>query len=56
MDDEVLSEYFIAVTERFKLRWLRQKIDFSDLEAEDIKNEVNQMLELLNHGLCGKQI
>jgi AcrR family transcriptional regulator len=51
LDNEVLTDFFTAVTERFKMRWLRQKIDFTDLEADAIKKEVNQMVELLKHGM-----
>ncbi|MCL2356010.1 MAG: TetR/AcrR family transcriptional regulator [Defluviitaleaceae bacterium] len=48
ISDEILMEYFIAVTERFKFRWMEQP-DFAQTPAR----EVEQMLELLKHGLKG---
>jgi AcrR family transcriptional regulator len=55
LDNDVLTDFFIAVTERFKVRWLKQQIDFSDLEAENIKKEVNQMLELIKFGMSERE-
>jgi len=53
MDDEVLMEYFIAVTERFRMRWVERKVDFLDLDTQrqDIQKEIDQMLELLKNGM-----
>ena len=53
LDNDVLTEFFIAVTERFKMRWLKEKPDFTNIETEEMKAEVNKMLELLKHGMCG---
>jgi AcrR family transcriptional regulator len=56
--DEILMEYFIAVTERFKIRWMRQNESFSeldeDLQSGKLSEEVPQMMELLKYGLVGQ--
>lgn len=56
IDDELLLEYYLAVTERFKMRWLnRHIIDFTKKPTEEqssaMKNELNQMVELLKRGM-----
>jgi hypothetical protein len=46
-------EYFIAVTERFKFRWLaKYQEDLLQIPTE-LRTEVEQMLELLKYGLKG---
>jgi len=56
IDDDMLFEFFSAVTERFSQRWFRLYIrDFSaevSPEAERaINEELNQMLELIKKGM-----
>lgn len=55
LDDELLTEYFIAVTERFKTRWMNKYIDFSKESTEEqtlaMQSELTQMLELLKNGM-----
>ncbi|MCL1843376.1 MAG: TetR/AcrR family transcriptional regulator [Defluviitaleaceae bacterium] len=55
INDELLRDYFVAVTERFKLRWMENKTDFldGDLQSGQISEEVNQMMELLINGMGG---
>ena len=53
IDNGILTEYFIAVTERFQMRWVEQNVDFLNMDAQklDIQKEVEQMLELLKKGM-----
>ena len=53
LDDELLTEYFIAVTERFRMRWVERKVDFLNMDAQkqEIQREICQMLELLKNGM-----
>ena len=55
IDEELLKEYFIAVTDRFRMRWAERYMDVTKtMTAEQnqaIKNELNQMLELLKKGM-----
>jgi len=57
IDDELLKEFFIAITDRFRMRWVSQYVDFSrpdELEKNQmIQNELRQMLELLKNGMGG---
>ena len=51
--DETLKEFFIAVTERFKLRWVQKDIEFTMEAMQDgeIQNEISHMMELLKNGM-----
>lgn len=55
IDDELLMEYFIAVTERFEMRWMKRYVDFRKELTEEqnrlIHNEMKQMLDLLKKGM-----
>lgn len=55
IDDELLLEYFLAVTERFKMRWMNRYIDFTSKPTEEqsrsVEAEMAQMLELLKNGM-----
>jgi len=55
IDDELLKEYFIAITERFRIRWMERHGDFAQPETGQqnavIQNELRQMLELLKMGM-----
>jgi len=55
IDDELLKEYFIAVTDRFRMRWAERYADFTkQMTAEQnqiIHRELRQMLELLKKGM-----
>jgi len=56
IDNEILKEYFTAVTERFKMRWLERNVEFFDehMKTDALPNEINEMLQLLKYGLSGK--
>lgn len=55
IDDDLLLLYFLAVTERFKYRWMERYVDFTtDMTEEQdrqMKEELRQMLELLKKGM-----
>lgn len=55
IDDELLLDYFLAVTERFKMRWMERYHDFTtDMTEEQdrtMKKEIRQMIELLKKGM-----
>jgi AcrR family transcriptional regulator len=55
IDDELLTEYFVAITDRFKQRWMRKYIDFTKdpapEQAEAMQKELSLMLELLKNGM-----
>lgn len=55
IDEDLLMEYFLAVTERFKMRWMDRYIDFTAEMTEEqsraMKKELAQMLELLRKGM-----
>jgi len=55
IDDELLKEYFIAVTDRFRMRWAERYVDFTKEMTEEqnqaIQKELDQMLELLRKGM-----
>lgn len=56
LPDEILREYFIGVTERFKTRWMALYLDFGkvttmEAAALPLQTELNQMLELLKKGM-----
>lgn len=55
IDDDLLMEYFLAVTERFKMRWMDRYIDFTvemtEEQSRAMKKELAQMLELLRKGM-----
>ncbi len=55
IDDDLLMEYFSAVTERFKQRWMNRYIDFTQKMTEEqsraMQRELSQMLELLRKGM-----
>lgn len=55
IDDELLMEYFLGVTERFKMRWIDRYIDFTTEVTEEqnlaVKAELAQMLKLLKQGM-----
>ncbi|MCL1863147.1 MAG: TetR/AcrR family transcriptional regulator [Defluviitaleaceae bacterium] len=53
ISDEILLEYFVAVTERFKMRWMTQYDDLTQMPEEEMQKNVNIMLELLKYGLKG---
>lgn len=50
---ELIKEFYIAVTERFKLRWMQKDIDFSmaAMDNEEMKKEVEYLMELLKKGM-----
>jgi AcrR family transcriptional regulator len=53
--DELLMEYFLAVTGRFEERWMGRYIDFTKEATEEqeraLNAELKQMLELLRNGM-----
>ncbi len=55
IEDELLVEYFIAVTDRFQRRWMARYIDFSremtPAETQAMERELEQMLTLLKNGM-----
>lgn len=55
IDDDLLLIYFLAVSERFKYRWLEQYIDFTaemtEQQSAMMQEELRQMLELLRKGM-----
>jgi AcrR family transcriptional regulator len=55
LDDDLLIEYFYAVTERFKQRWMRLYLDEAGEPTEKteqtIQKELSQMLKLLKNGM-----
>ncbi len=55
IDDELLKEYFIGITDRFKRRWMSRYLDFTrEITPEQndmIQKEVKQMLELIKNGM-----
>ncbi|WP_333647906.1 TetR/AcrR family transcriptional regulator [Lacrimispora sp.] len=55
IDDELLMDYFLAVAERFKMRWMDRYIDFTTEITEEqtraMKSEMAQMLQLLKRGM-----
>ncbi|MDL2248267.1 TetR/AcrR family transcriptional regulator [Tyzzerella sp. OttesenSCG-928-J15] len=56
VDDELLMEYFLAVSERFKFRWIRKGyIDFTAetnmADKDAVNREMEQMLDLLKRGM-----
>ena len=55
VDEELLKEYFLGVTDRFKRRWMAKYIDFSSDQSlhhmDDLKRELEQMLDLLKNGM-----
>lgn len=53
--DDLLMDYFIAITECFRVRLARRNVDFLQLPADspELQNEVKQMLELLEKGMGG---
>jgi AcrR family transcriptional regulator len=57
IDDELLKEYFIAVTDRFRSRLMNMNVDFSKFTEQKqnkiVKKELKQMLELLKKGMGG---
>ncbi|MCL2197685.1 MAG: TetR/AcrR family transcriptional regulator [Defluviitaleaceae bacterium] len=55
ISSEILLEYFVAVTERFKLYWMTKYEDLTQMPPDEMREKVNIMLELLKHGLKGDQ-
>ena len=55
IDDDLLMEYYLAVTERFKTRWMIRYLDFTTEVTEEqnrsMKMELAQMLALLKNGM-----
>lgn len=55
IDDELLLDYFLAVTERFKMRWMERYVDFTttmtDEQSLTMTKEMAQMLKLLKNGM-----
>lgn len=55
IDADLLFEFFLAVTERFKRRWMERYVDFSAETSEEqkaaMKEEMAQMLALLRNGM-----
>jgi len=49
--NDVLLEYFVAVTERFKMRWMAQHEE--QILQVEMRERVEEMLELLKFGLVG---
>ncbi|MCK9217698.1 MAG: TetR/AcrR family transcriptional regulator [Firmicutes bacterium] len=55
IDDDILLDYYLAVTEKFKMRWMDRYLDFT-IEITEEKNnamkaEMTLMLELLKKGM-----
>ncbi len=54
IDDEILKEYFIGITDRFERRWMSRYLDFSreipPEQNEMVQKELAQMLELIKNG------
>lgn len=55
IDDDLLMEYFIAITECFRMRLVKRDVDFSEVNVDnpELQNEMNQMIELLKKGMEG---
>ncbi|MCL1878861.1 MAG: TetR/AcrR family transcriptional regulator [Defluviitaleaceae bacterium] len=53
ISNDVLMEYFVAVTERFKMRWMAKYEDLTQMPQDELREYVEEMLELLKHGLKG---
>ena len=54
LEDELLLEYFLSVTDRFSKRWLRLYLDVSTgavSQEEALNREHAQLLELLKNGM-----
>jgi AcrR family transcriptional regulator len=55
IDEELLLEYFLAVTGRFEERWMGRYIDFTKEATEEqtraLNAELKQMLALLRNGM-----
>ncbi len=55
IDDDILTEYFAAVVERFKMRWVKRYLDFTKdntgQQLNAVEGELTQMVELLKNGM-----
>ncbi len=55
LDEELLKEYFLGVTDRFERRWMAKYIDFSAADptawSAAMQRELDQMLDLLKNGM-----
>lgn len=55
IDDDLLLIFFLAVSERFKFRWMDRYVDFTTTMSEEqacrMKEELRQMLELMRKGM-----
>lgn len=55
IDDDILLDYYLAVTEKFKMRWMERYLDFTTEITEEndkaMKAEMALMLELLKRGM-----
>jgi len=54
INDELLMEYFIAVTDRFRARWMERYVDFTkqtSKQQQALQKELQQMLVLLRNGM-----
>ncbi len=55
LDEELLKEYFLGVTDRFERRWMAKYIDFSAADPAAwnaaMERELTQMLDLLKNGM-----
>ena len=56
IDDEILMEYFIGITERFKLRWMQKNVDFTNITMLDTatQKELKQIVDLIKTGMGSK--
>jgi len=56
VDNEILMEYFVGITERFKLRWMQKNVDFANITMHDtaLHKELGQIVDLIKNGM-GKQ-
>ena len=55
IDNDLLMEYFVAVTECFRTHLVKRNVDFSELNADspELQNELSQMIGLLKKGMEG---
>lgn len=55
IDDDLLMIYFLAVSERFKYRWMERYVDFTTEMSEEqsaaMNREMKEMLDLLRNGM-----
>ena len=55
IEDEFLTDFFLAVTDKFSRRWMELYMDFTSGVSKEneikMKNELNQMIDLLKKGM-----